>query len=125
MRNEFGRNTWGREGVSGERGAGRDSEGPILDGELPSMGAFMTHSELLGESIGFADDLLFPDRTHRPRIAKIFFGGSFSLVPGAGAFYESSRTRMRPSPSETSTGYQVVLWSKGSCSPTVPVGPLS
>ncbi len=53
MKNEFGRNTWGRKGVAGERGAGRNSEGRILNGELPSMGASMTHLGLFGESIGF------------------------------------------------------------------------
>ena len=53
MKNEFGRNTGGRKGVAGDRGAGRNSEGRILNGELLSMGASMTHSGLFGESIGF------------------------------------------------------------------------
>ena len=53
MKKEFRRNTGGRRGVAGGRGAGRNSEGRILNGELPSMGASMTHLGLFGESIGF------------------------------------------------------------------------
>jgi len=40
-----------QEGVAGERGAGRNSEGRILNGELPSMGASMAHLRLFSDFI--------------------------------------------------------------------------
>ena len=53
MKSGIGWSSWGRKGVVGERGAGRNSEGRILNGELPSMGTSMTHLGLFGESMGF------------------------------------------------------------------------
>ena len=78
---------WGRKGVAGERGAGRNSEGRILNGELPSMGDIHDTLRVVWRVYRVLLTIcVCPDRTYPPRIAKIFCGSSFSLVPDAGAF---------------------------------------
>ena len=59
----------------------------------------------------FSTNLMRTERRFPSRVAKFFFGSGFFLASDASNSQESSRTKMRPSPSGISSGCQVGLWS--------------
>ena len=64
-----------QEGVAGERGAERCSEGRILRGELRRMGASIGRFELCEEFMrDFPPFSFWPEHTYPSRTAKIFSG---------------------------------------------------
>ncbi len=98
-------------GCGGKRGR-RRRFGVAAGGVLEKNPAIRTMFDRSREPLARVSSL--DERSFPVRLAKVFLAAVFSLIAEGPAFQLSSRTRMRPSSRETSTGCQVELWSKES-----------